>query len=473
MNAFIEYVLLELKNSFRIAFFIAIAALAILIVIYALYTQKNKGARKFAWAKALLWIAFVSYMAIVAYATLLRGNDTYRAWNIHLFRAWRECWNNYSAQNWANVLLNIAMFIPLGLLLPLLNNRFRKWYLTIPVGIGTSLLIELIQLATGIGICDVDDLFTNTLGTVIGFWLIMAILAAFKEKRHRLKTFLLYSSLILAMLAPICGTFVAYELKEYGNLPMAPAYRNNTINTKWTLNCELPTIDGKLPVYRTKNRSRQDCDTFAEYIAELDNSAIDMISYYQDYAYYMLHTEGSSSGVLLVSYYDGSYEYTTAGSRYDMFTVTSDRKTIEAALSKYSIFIPECADFFIDESNWHIFTVSQYIDGSVMFDGYLRCQYWNDGTLKKIENKLMSYSYYGKESVISPEDAYQALCNGDFYDEGYFEDKSPENVSVQSCSLGYEIDTKGFYQPVYFFEVESDDENYRDTIMIPAMKGLL
>ena len=158
-----------------------IAALAVLGITYFVHMRKFKGEKKFPWAKAFLWLMFVGYMTIVVYATILRGSGGYREWNLHLFRAWREAWNNFSTKNWGNVLLNVAMFGPLGFLLPLLSQKFRKWYLTIPTGCGTSLLIELIQLTMGRGICDVDDLFCNTLGAVIGYFVVMTILSIFNE----------------------------------------------------------------------------------------------------------------------------------------------------------------------------------------------------------------------------------------------------------------------------------------------------
>ncbi len=470
MYDFLKYVLWELKNSIGLVILAGIAALIVLGIAYAIHRKKHKGSRKFPWGKALLWLVFAGYVAVVLYATVLRGGTGYRAWNLHLFRAWREAWNNYSVKNWANVLLNVAMFVPLGVLLPLLAKCFRKWYWTIPIGFLASLSIELIQLAIGIGICDVDDLFTNTLGSVIGFLLIMAILSVFKEKGSRLKPCLVYGSLFLVVIAFICSIFVSYELQEYGNLPMAPAYRNNTRNTEWILSCELPAVDSKLPVYRAQNRSLQDCDAFAEAIAELDGTAVDMVSYYQDFAYYMLYTEGSGSGVLQVSYYDESYTYSLAGSGFGVATKVADRETIEAALSRYPVIIPVYAEFSVDEDNWHIFTVDKYIDGAKMFDGSLRCQYLEDDTLRKIENNLLSYNYHDVVSVISPSEAYQALCSGYFYDEGYFEHKNPAKVMVLSCDLEYEIDTKGFYQPVYLFTVEAVDGSYADAILIPAVK---
>ena len=62
------------------------------------------------------------------------------------------------------------------------------------------------------------------------------------------------------------------------------------------------------------------------------------------------------------------------------------------------------------------------------------------------------------------------MCDGKFNDGGFFEVERPHDVTVLSCELRYRIDTKGFYQPVYLFELSSEDGSYNDWIMIPAMK---
>ena len=65
--------------------------------------------------------------------------------------------------------LNALLFVPLGMLLPLLWKDCRRWYRTAGAGFLLSLLIELSQLCN-FRATDVDDLIMNALGTVLG-WL--------------------------------------------------------------------------------------------------------------------------------------------------------------------------------------------------------------------------------------------------------------------------------------------------------------
>ncbi len=69
---------------------------------------------------------------------------------------------------------NILLFIPFGLLLPLLFKGLRKWYRVFLIGFGCTVGIETLQLGLRL-MCmgwrsfDVDDIILNTLGVIIGY----------------------------------------------------------------------------------------------------------------------------------------------------------------------------------------------------------------------------------------------------------------------------------------------------------------
>lgn len=469
MSEFLEYILWMLQNSLLLVLLVGIAASAVLGITYFIHKRKYKGKKKYPWGKVFLCLVFIGYLAVVLYATTFRASFGHRAYNLHLFRAWREAWNNFSVKNWANVLLNIALFGPLGFLLPLMGWKFRKWYVTIPTGFAFSLAIELFQLIMGRGVCDVDDLFCNSLGAAIGYFIIMTILSLRNKKGKRVKPVLAYGSLSLICVMAVCSVFAAYHMQEYGKLPNAAAFTTDTSGMAWNLECDLPTVEDEVPVYRTQTRSIEECDAFGEFFRKIVGAEYTTISYYQEAAYYM-DQAGDENGThfLFVSYMDPSYEY-SFGLGDDPVWCDADRETIEAALSDLPVSIPEYADFTADGNGWHTFRVDQHVDGAGMVDGVLRCRYAEDGTIRELENKLLSYSYHDRVNVISPEEAYEQLRDGKFGSGGFFESLNPDKVSVISCRLGYEIDTKGFYQPVYYFEIMIPETGTL-LVFIPAMK---
>ena len=464
MSEFLEYVLWQLHNSLVLVLLVGIIAAAAIGITYHLYKRKHKGEKKFPWKKVFLWLIFLGYLVIVLYATILRNAGGYREWNLHLFRAWREAWNNFSTKNWANVLLNIAMFVPLGFLLPLMGKPFHKWYVTIPVGFATSLMIELAQLAMKRGICDVDDLFCNALGTAMGYFAIMAILSLWGEKGKRIRPVLGYIGLMMVPVLAIGSIFGDYHFKEYGNLSDAAAYRVNLNHLEWKLDCELPDTAERVPVYRTNTMSKADCDAIANEMAALTGQDVDMVSYYQEMAYYNL-----TQGIMMVYYHDGSYEF----GGYDHSTTEweeVDRETVENALEMYPIAIPEAAQFAYEGDGWYSFTCERHLDGAVMLDGTLRVRYGIDDTIRRIENHLVWYTHYKDTEVISQEDAYEELRSGAFRYAEALKHHASDSVTVISCTLDYEIDTKGFYQPVYIFEILIPETGNTCVAMIPAMK---
>lgn len=70
---------------------------------------------------------------------------------------------------------NILLFMPLGVMLPLIWRPYEKLWKTALCGIALSLLIEMSQLFNE-RVTDIDDLLMNTLGTLIG-WVIFRLLA--------------------------------------------------------------------------------------------------------------------------------------------------------------------------------------------------------------------------------------------------------------------------------------------------------
>lgn len=81
---------------------------------------------------------------------------------------------------------NIAAFVPLGALAPMLSPRWRSWGRALLLGLLASGLIELAQLVASLAmgypwrVADVDDLLLNTLGTLLGFgvWVVGSSLFA-------------------------------------------------------------------------------------------------------------------------------------------------------------------------------------------------------------------------------------------------------------------------------------------------------
>ena len=68
-----------------------------------------------------------------------------------------------------NLIGNTAMFIPTGIMTPLIYKKRNSFTKTVLTGFLMSLIIEIIQLPFAVRASDVDDLILNTLGCAIGY----------------------------------------------------------------------------------------------------------------------------------------------------------------------------------------------------------------------------------------------------------------------------------------------------------------
>ena len=68
-----------------------------------------------------------------------------------------------------NVLGNAAMFVPSGIVLPVVYKKLDTFRKVLLAGAGISLCIEIIQLPFSVRATDVDDLILNTIGVILGY----------------------------------------------------------------------------------------------------------------------------------------------------------------------------------------------------------------------------------------------------------------------------------------------------------------
>lgn len=468
MSDFANYIMNYLGRALMLAVPAAAFCGAGLFIASRRYRKKHGGERKFPWGKAVLGVMLVGYLAVLLFVTTARGwSYSSGGANFHLFRAWREAWNSFSEKNWLNVLLNIAVFVPLGVLLPLLWKRFRKWPWMLGMGFLTTLYIECVQYIKGAGLFDVDDLLCNTLGAMLGFWAVMVFLSVWEKKWKRCAC---HALALLAVLGAIGGIFIAYDVQEYGNLSTSPAFRVNTKDMEWTVSCELDNVERNIAIYRTQTSTKAECEAFGrEFLENLGAEDVDVTIYNEEV--YLREHQGSRW--LEVFYQDGHYSYSDLedwdGPDSGYGEVSEEK--LRAELLNYGIAVPEEADFSYDEgSQVHYFWVNRHVDGDMMMDGTVAVQ-WEDGYgIREINHTLVTFTYYGEAEVISEQAAVERLMDGWITDGERLERKNIKQIEIVSCELAYQVDTKGFFQPVYLFEMASMDTDYSETAVIPAIK---
>ena len=143
--------------------------------------------------------------------------------NMSLFSGYVSTWNKWSLAEFQLIIFNIIMFLPLGMLLPLIHRKCKSFWGVFFISLTLTAGIEVFQLVTGKGIFELDDIFHNTLGSIAGYFLIMVFLLSIEK--HKLHLQALGKALIIPLsFGGIIGLgFIVYETQEYGNIPYAPA----------------------------------------------------------------------------------------------------------------------------------------------------------------------------------------------------------------------------------------------------------
>lgn len=130
-------------------------------------------------SKNLILVLFIIYCFVLAFILffprLHHSNNFERSYNLLPFATIYEMISRLINQTISNNIVirnigvNILLFVPMGIALPILFNNFKKlWQVTLICFFVTA-LAETIQYIFNLGSFDIDDIILNTFGGIIGY----------------------------------------------------------------------------------------------------------------------------------------------------------------------------------------------------------------------------------------------------------------------------------------------------------------
>ena len=142
-----------------ISFSVLCIVMAIGFIVY-----RGQRMKKFVMGALAIEYYFLVLCSTVICRTALVSNQV----ELMPFYNYADIWNGVDfKRTLMEVLLNVALFVPIGILLGgMMPKRFIKVLVT---GCLLSILIELLQLASGRGLCETNDVIHNTVGCMVGF----------------------------------------------------------------------------------------------------------------------------------------------------------------------------------------------------------------------------------------------------------------------------------------------------------------
>jgi len=434
---------------------------------FIVYKKILKGKKNISKNKMIFGSLFIVYFVMVLGITFLnRGVFFQRSINIHFLSSYKDAWNTFSLRSWQLIILNIFMFLPFGFLLPLLQKKFYKIHNTLILAFLFTICIELFQLVTGLGVFDIDDVFNNMLGSLIGYGLIMAILLVIKPNKNKKVKIMAYLSPMIITILIFASIFIYHNNKEYGNIAQTYIYKLDLQRADIKLDIALKDDNQDIYIYRAPKYSKDEALKWANMFYE--NLGIDVsnlkVDAYDDSAIFWIN--GNPTYNVTFDYIGGKYSFTDF-SRFDVGveTMNIEEDLLIDKLAAYDVNIPEEAEYIVKDTGNYQWLINKYVIEDKLLDGNITCTYFDDNSIKEISNNLLEYEKIKKIEVKSEKEAFEDLSAGKFQ---YYGVEKIKTITVKNVNLDYTLDSKGFYQPIYLFTSIINGNDY--IIIIPAMK---
>ena len=149
---------------------------AVLRLIWLLFIRRRRSLK----SEASVWI-FAFYMILVLMLTTFR--DTYFPWQlvfnfnrplsdvnlVFMKETWKLVYAPSRLDFFYNSFGNILCLVPFGILFPIVFSKKQSFVKTVLIGMLFSISIETLQFLLETGVSDIDDVFFNTCGAILGY----------------------------------------------------------------------------------------------------------------------------------------------------------------------------------------------------------------------------------------------------------------------------------------------------------------
>ena len=458
-------------------------AIIFFIGYFLIYKKIFKGTKTIKKRQFLLYAISICYVVIVIGATFLSRDqsETYNdTMNLNLFSSYIEAYHDIGVNLLNNVLLrnlilNIMLFIPLGFLLPMYSDKLKKMYIVLPIGILVTLTIEFTQHFNKFGTFEIDDAFNNTLGTLIGYSMFM-IFYGLKNKEN-LKKIIGYIIPIITTIGLFVGILVGHRNQEFGNFEFENNFTIDMSNVKVQSEIQFSKQRSKKEIYQTEVLTKEEAiqvaiDWFEKVGTEIEDN--DTTEGENMILFRSKKDENSESSYFVnIDYVGARWRYNDSS---DIFMEDgkivfmnkiedASREEVEQALLKLEVEVPQYAEFGQNRMEQYTFSVNMKKEGNKLIDGQLRCSYYEDKTIKDIANEIITYDKVTEKEIISEQEAYEEILAGEFK---AFTSDPVHSITIQTVQLEYKLDSKGYFVPIYKFDILLNDKT--SYIYIKAVK---
>lgn len=155
--------------------------------------MKRENKRKI---RIISWVFFVIYLIMMVYFLFFSermgrtpgGCYRYNLIPLTEIKRYLHYRNKIGSFNvLLNLIGNVLCFIPFGFVIPILTQKQTMLRMVL-LSMLASVMIEILQLVSMLGSCDIDDIILNTFGGLLGYLIFLAGRTAVRHqgrRRHR------------------------------------------------------------------------------------------------------------------------------------------------------------------------------------------------------------------------------------------------------------------------------------------------
>lgn len=458
---------------------IAFVILGIIALLYVLYRKKG-GKRTFSITQLAAGCLLIMWFGLVMILTTFSRGANFEGWvNVRLFSGYLSAWNQWSLSEFQLIIFNMMMFMPLGFLLPLLFMRMRRFTPVLLASLIVTIGIELIQMLSGRGIFELDDIFHNTLGSVAGYLIMQAILNSVQQRKLAIRSTALALCIPVAFVLLFTSALVVYQSKELGNLSIRPAIKQNMNGVEVKLDAKLPekaemaSLYGNDHIYNVKYGKQMAAlvqQSFA--LQQKQANRIDGMN-----RIWLFNDSNGNPFTFNYNVQDSVWQLSNNEGEQEMKLskqeLAKQKEFYEGWLLDHHILPADTVFSVQNESTlrWDIRkSVSAIAQDETDFaNGMIIIVPSAVGqkTPQSFMHSMNENKYIRKVKLISPAQAYEQVVRGNF--SIYNDLKKGDLLRVQQYELAYKYDSKGYYQPVYRFIGTVNGEQWET--FIPAMSN--
>ena len=439
----------------------AAAGLILALLFFAAYRinrKSGRGIRALSRVQAVSAVLLFCWLVMVLGLTSLsRAANFTGSLNVSFLSGYRSAWNNWSLSELQLILFNMLMFVPLGFLLPLLWKRAESLRITGIVSLGLTTLLESFQFLTGTGIFELDDLFHNLIGSLFGYFCIMAIRSSVRDRAIHPVPVAKALSIPCAVGLILGAVCCVYARQPYGNMSILPAVKQDLSAVRIVSAWEPSGQNPAAAIYRSKYaEDRTYVKRITSSLAALERLSFAKFPRREDENLGYTGTDAHGAACRILFFFrTGEWSYTNfAGQAAQLTQETAQqlRDRYENWMKREEL-LPEQAVFSVqngDTLRWDAVEAPGAAAEPAAFQmGSVMVQVDDTGALVNFYYQICWNEYVATEATISEREAFAEVEAGNF--EQYVPFQAGDTLYVTECTLSHLYDTKGFYQPVYEF----------------------